>query len=104
MLTSMVDSEKVTNAAGQKITVFTADQQLYSVVLDIMWADRDRWMLFVPRLGGMHWLMTFIGSVGALMAGSGLKEILSSTFAVSDKMLQEKIFPMNLRAFRFVAT
>ena len=44
MLTSMLDAEKVTNAAGQKITVFTADQQLYSVVLDTMWADRNRWM------------------------------------------------------------
>ena len=42
MLTAMVDAEKVTNATGQKITVFTADQQLYSVVLDIVWTDRDR--------------------------------------------------------------
>ena len=102
MLTGMVDVEKVTNAASQKITVFTADQQLYSVVLDIMWADCDRWMFFVPQLGGMHWLMSFIGSVGALMASSGLKEILSREFAGSDKMIQGKKFPMNLRAFRFV--
>ena len=47
MLTSMVDSEKVTNVAGQKITVFTAYQQPYSVVHDIMWADHDRWVFFV---------------------------------------------------------
>ena len=53
VLTSMMDAEKVTNAAGQKITVFTADQQLYSLVLDIMWAGCDRWRFFVPRLGGM---------------------------------------------------
>ena len=79
----MVDTEKVTNVAGQKETVFTADQRLYSDVL----ADRDRWMFFVPRLGGMHWLMSFIGSFGVLMAGSGLKEIVSSAFAGSDKML-----------------
>ena len=46
--------------------------------------------------------MTFIGSVGALMDGTGLKEILSSAFAGSDKMLQGKELPMNLRAFRFV--
>ena len=96
MLTSMVDAEIVTNAAGQKITVFTADQQLYSVVLDIMWANHNRWMFFVPWLGGMHWLMSFIGSVGALMAGSGLKEILNSAFVSSDKMLLGKRFPMNL--------
>ena len=97
----MVDAGKVTNAASQKITIFTADQQLNSVVLDIMSADRSRWMFFVPRLGGMHWLMSFIGSIGALMAGSGLKEILSSAFAGLDKMLLGKKFLMNLRAFRF---
>ena len=67
-----------------------------------MWTDQNRWMFFVPRLGGMHWLMSFIGSVGELMAGSGLKEILSSASAGSDKMLQGKKFPLNLRAFRFV--
>ena len=102
MLTAMVDAEKVTNATGQKITVFTADQQLYSVLLDIVWTDRDRWVFFVPRLGGMHRLMSFIGSVGVLMSGSGLKEILSSTFAGAEKMLLGKKFAMNLRALRFV--
>ena len=39
MLTSMVNTEKVTNAAGQRITVFTADQQRYGVVFDIMWVE-----------------------------------------------------------------
>ena len=97
MLTGMVDVEKVTNAASQKITVFTADQQLYSVVLDIMWADCDRWVFFVPQLGGMHWLMSFIGRVGALMASSGLKEILSREFAGSDKMIQGKKIPYELK-------
>ena len=48
--------------------------------------------------------MSLIGSVGALMAGSGLKEILSSAFAGSDKMLQGKKFHMNLGAFTFVVT
>ena len=46
--------------------------------------------------------MSFIGSVGVLMSGSGLKEILSSTFAGAEKMLLGKKFPMNLRAFRFI--
>ena len=82
MLTSMVDAEKVTNAVDQKIVVFTADQELYSVVLDIMRTGHNRWMFFIPCLRGIHWLMSFTGSVGALMAGSGLKEILSSAFAV----------------------
>ena len=69
-----------------------------------MWADSKHCMFFGPWLGGIHWLMSFIGSVCALMAGSGLKEILSSAFAGSDKMLLGKKFYMNLRAFRSVVT
>ena len=44
----MVDAEKVTNAVDQKIVVFTADQELYSVVLDIMRTGHNRWMFFIP--------------------------------------------------------
>ena len=59
-----------------------------------MWADKWSfvvlWMFFVPRLGGMHWLMSFIGSFGALMVGSGLKEILRSAFRDTEKMLLGK--------------
>lgn len=65
MLIAMVEAEKATNAPGQKIAVFTADQRLYSVVLDIMWGDQKHWMFFVPRLGQMHWLTSFIIIVGA---------------------------------------
>ena len=100
----MVDAKKVTNAAGQKITMFAADQQLCSVAPDIMWAKRNRWMFLVPRLRGMHWLRSFVDSVGALMAGSGLKKFLSSVSAGSDKTLLRRKFPMKLRAFVFVVT
>ena len=82
--------KQLQNTTGQKITVFTPDQQLHSVDYDIMLADCNCWMFFVPWLGGMHQLVSFIGGVGALMAGSGLKEILSSAFAGSDKILLKK--------------
>ena len=42
--------------------------------------------------------MSFIGSVGSLMAESGLSEILDSTFGGVAKMLNEKKFPQNMRA------
>ena len=72
MLTAMEDAERITNDAGQECTVFTVDQQLYDVVLDIIWSNPERWVNFVPRLGGMHWLTSFIGACGSLMKGSGL--------------------------------
>ena len=102
MLTAMTDVEKKTEEAGQHQTVFTADQQLYRVCLDIIWSNPQRWMNFVPRLGGMHWLMSFVGSVGKLMEGSGLDKLMGAAFAGVSKMLVGKKFPMNVRALRLV--
>ena len=63
----MCKIEKESNDAGQTFSVFTCDQQLYRITMDIIWANQERWIDFYPRLGGMHWLMSFIGSIGKLM-------------------------------------
>ena len=55
----------------------------------------------IPRLGGMHWLMSFIGCVGVLMENSGLVPWLQSAFASVPKMMTGKNFPMNIRALHF---
>ena len=47
--------------------------------------------------------MSFIGSIGSLMAGRGLYELLDSTFAGVQKMMTGKKFPQNMRALRIVA-
>ena len=73
MMTAMIEAEKLTNEAGQAYTAFTADQQLYHVILDIIWINPQRFSNFLPRIGGMHWLMSFVGSVGVLMENRGLK-------------------------------
>ena len=88
--------------AGQAITIFTADQQLYHVALDIIWSNPEKWSTFFVRLGGMHMLMSFIGCVGMLMTNSGLTALLKSAFSGVEKMLTGKKFPMNLRALRIV--
>ena len=44
-----------------------------------------------------------MGSIGGLLAESGLKEILASTFVSVDKMLIGKKFPQNIRALRLLA-
>ena len=79
--TAMCTMEETTMKAGQEVVVMTCDQQLYRVVIDIMWTDPGRWKNFYPRLGGMHWMMSFIGSVGKLMKNSGLDMLLKSAFA-----------------------
>ena len=50
MLTAMTDVELVTTNAGQEVSVFTCDQQLYRVTLDIIWANPERWQNFDLRL------------------------------------------------------
>ncbi len=58
--------------------------------------------MFVPRLGGMHMMMSFVGAVGTLMRGSGLEDILKSTLAGVLKLLFGKKFPHKVRAQRIV--
>ena len=70
------------------------------MALDVVWSDSLRWNHLIPRLGGMHWLMSFIGCVGVLMENSGLAPWLKSAFASVQKMLIGKKFPMNMLALR----
>ena len=100
MVTAVVEAERLTNMIGQINAIFTADEQLYRVLVDIKWAYPDRFRHFIPRLGGMHLLMSFIGCTGSLIVG--LEEILKKTFAGVKKMLTGKKYPMNLRALQMV--
>ena len=102
MKTAMVQAQSLTSLTGQEWTILTCDQQLYQVVVNITWADQHTFSKFIPRLGGMHMLMSFVGCVGTLMAGSGLEEILQSTFAGVPKLLSGKKYPQNVRALRLV--
>ena len=72
MLTA-TDVELVTTNAGQEVSVFTCDQQLYRVTLDIIWVNPEHWQNFYPQIDVMHWVMSFSGCIGKLMANSGLK-------------------------------
>ena len=102
MMTAMVDAQNVTNSCGQKFTIFTNDQQLYKVAVGIKWVYQDRFLNFIPRLGGMHFVMSFIGSVGSLMANTGLKDIMKAAFGGVPSMLSGEKFLQNARALRIV--
>ena len=64
------------------------------------WWYRDEFETFYPRLGGMHLIMSFVGSIGTLMAETGLKEILESSFNGVPNMLRGKNYPANMVALR----
>ena len=77
LITALIEAERVTSNAGQKIVIFSWAQQLYRVLLNILFATPDMFPNVLPRLGGMHMLMSFVGATaGSSMAESGLKDIL----------------------------
>ena len=72
MLTTMAETARIIQEGGQSVTVFIVDQQLYRVALDILWTYETRITNFVPRIGGLHWVTSFVGCIGVLMKNSDL--------------------------------
>jgi hypothetical protein len=63
--------------------IITFDQPLWWKAMTIVESETDSSKLsyVVVRLGGFHTLMSFLGSIGHLMAGTGLQELLETVFA-----------------------
>ena len=101
--TALFEAQSLTSNCGQQFVVITADQQLYKVILDNIWSSPESFSNIYPRLGGLHTMMSFCGSVGKLMMDSGLSDILKHVFGGVEKMLSGKKYPQNVRAFRLLA-
>ena len=101
-MTAAVKTMQLTEQTGQEYTLMTCDQQLYKILVDIKWAFPEKFKNLIPRLGGMHFLMSFIGCYDTLMTNSGQSELLRAAFGSVDKMLLGKNFPQNFRALRLV--
>ena len=102
MKTAMITVKVVTESTGQMFVVFTADQQLCKIAVHILWDNPILFSNFYLRLGGMHLLMSYVGSIGTLMNNTGLTEALSAAFGGVLKMLSGKKFPENVRALRML--
>ena len=57
ILTSLEKGLSLVKNKGNDVLIFTADQQLYKIVIDIMFHQPSYFKLVVPVLGGMHMLM-----------------------------------------------
>ena len=86
IMTALHQAQQITSDRGEDYVLFTADLQLYRVAVNILWAYPEQFDNVVLRLGGMHTLMSFIGSIGSLMAERGLYELLDSTAGVQKIM------------------
>ena len=102
MMTALVEAMRLTDETCQPFTVITCDQQLYKILVDLLWVYPSKFENVIVRLGGMHLLMSFIGCIGNLMSNSGLEDILSVAFGGVEKMLSGKKFPQNFRALRMI--
>ena len=58
----------------------TFDQPLWLKAIKIVKAEQ---IPVVVRLGGFHTLMSYLGSIGKIMKGSGLKELFEEAYAPS---------------------
>ena len=83
-------------AAGDDMLIFTADQQLYKIVKDILFYQPTYFESVIPVLGGMYMVMNVIHATAVIMAGSEMNEILAGTFGSVEKMLSGKKYPQKL--------
>ena len=67
-------------AAGEDVLlIFTTDQQLYKVTIDILFHEHSYFKSVILVLGGRHILMNFIHATAVIEAGSGTNEVLAGT-------------------------
>ena len=103
MMTAMYEAQRLTVKCGQTFTIFTADQQLYRVMVNVLWVlCPELFSYFFPRLGSKHMLMSFVGCIGVLMANPGLEEVLKAAFGGVARVLTWKNCPQNVRALRML--
>ena len=79
------------------VPCLTFDQPLWIKAVELVAAER---LNIVCRLGGFHLLMSFLGSIGSLMGGSGLAEALESIYGpnATRQILTGKSYARAIRA------
>ena len=90
VLSSMINSQYLANGFGQQHTLLTGDQQIHKVTVNVKWQYGEKFKDLYPILGGMHTEISFVGCIGYLMAGSGLAELMKSSFGSVEKKLSGK--------------
>lgn len=97
--TSILTALEECKLLHQKTCIITFDQPLFWKARDVV-ASVSEFNKVVVRLGGFHLLMSYMGSIGTIMSGSGLKELFSEIFAGNsvDKILSGHAYARAVRA------
>lgn len=99
--TTLHQALDIAKSHGQKTCVITFDQPLYYKAREMVAVSETNSNLckVVVKLGGFHMFMSFLGSIGHIMDGSGLKEALGKIYAMNsvDKMLSGHAYSRSIR-------
>ncbi|CAH2989439.1 unnamed protein product [Chilo suppressalis] len=102
ILTSLLEAVENSKRCSQKTTFITFDQPLYWKARDIVGAADPTSDLknVVVRLGGFHLLVSFMGSIGMIMSGSGVEELFKLIYAENcvEKILAGHAYARAVRA------
>lgn len=100
LYTALLRTSEIALQEGMKTCIITFDQPLYIKARDIVEATIFDEVLMVVRLGGFHLLMSYMGAIGQIMAGSGIKDIFSIIYAEGsvDKILSGHSYARAVRA------
>ena len=92
-------AQQLTERHGLGISPVTFDQPLYIKAVEIDMSSPDLPNIFV-LLGGFHLLMSYMGSLGFIMAGSGLESMWETVYAPNSiqHMLTGHAYSRALRA------
>ena len=100
--TTLLYALDIAKSHGQKTCVITFDQPLYSKAREMVAASDSSSNLckVVVKLGGLHMLMSFLGSIGYIMDGTGPKECRGNKIYAPtsvDKMLSGHAYARSIR-------
>ncbi|KAK3924286.1 Leucine--tRNA ligase [Frankliniella fusca] len=81
--TTLLHAAQECRKLGQDHCLITFDFPLYIKAVDILHAEPRNAELqgTILRLGGFHLLMSFLGAIGYMMAGSGIEELWQTVYA-----------------------
>lgn len=100
--TALLSAVEKCKAVGQKACIVTFDLPLYMKAHDIVHnAEPTSYVKdVVVRLGGFHLLMSFLGSIGYVMAASGLEDVFKVIYAANsvEKIMSGHVYSRAVRA------
>ena len=104
ILTALIDARQRANKNKQKHCFVTFDLPLFMKAFGIIASidpanDPYNLRSIILRLGGFHLLMSFLGAIGNIMTGSGLKEVFCTFYEElsADKALAGHAFSRSIR-------